>query len=748
VPTSPAAERLALGATPDISRAGLAVVVIVAAASIVAAAANATLILDDPYLVEHFRSTVSRNGVLKALWIFFFSLDLGAREYRLYGLSKIFHFGVWGLFGIHAAAYAAVIAVTQAATGLGIYRLLRRLHTDSWQAAALAWVWILSPFASTSCFHHYSYLILPYQLTVAGALALQEAHDAGDGPAWRWRLCAGAVGIAVACTGEAHLIAAILILVLVAVGTPSSRPRRQRWADASVPVTTIVATVVLHRWAWSALVTQEGVTPRYEFALPTVEQLDLRTATYLTSLPKGLITQAQAIVEFAGPWALLSAAVAAVIGLGLWKFWPYAEDTAPAPRSLPVALFCAGVASVAVVWGLSVFTGQVSVIFPRRYGYVPNTIAVMLVVALLAARPVRRRLGVVPALAVCVAVWGLWLTLQAACLPVVRAQDARVWSAARAAMADKQNPAILFLNAWNSPEMPGYHLHVETPGLRGREFPPIFESPFTAFWWQSQYAAVVLGARFVADRFTAQEGGRVRLVRGELNDERSIVVPIDSVVVMTDPGRVAPDWKADTSRVVVFSRWRDFLAAGHVYPVTLERGWDEPMNLVNTDGVAIALGQRGDRALPTGVLPDKRWSEPALPLGPIANHGLEAGEDGVFVPSPLGPLAYFRTNRHGAFTYRVDFVDRDSKVVALDVLELWHKRRGARLMVIDAAFDDRWLRIATIDPFAEAGLTPLAIKFPVSGVRSVRVRLSPAPGTTDIPFLNGIRVLRRAPGRP
>jgi hypothetical protein len=729
-------------------RAGAVIAGIVAAVSIVAAAVNATLIFDDPYLVEHFRLVLDQWGVLNTLWIFFFSLDLGAREYRLYGLSKIFHFGLWELFGVHAWAYAAVIGLSQVATGWGIYRLLRRLRTDSWQATAIAWVWVLSPFSSTSCFHHYSYLILPYQLTVACALVLQKAHDADPRSAWFRHLLAGALGIMVACTGEAHLMASILVLILVALGTPSSRLRSQRWVDAAVPVTIIVATVVLHRWAWSALVGHDPVTPRYVFGLPTLEEVNLRTATYLTSLLKGITAQVQAIIEFAGPWALMSAAVAGALGLGLWRFWRDPEDTTPAPRVLPVVLLLMGLASVAVVWALSVFTGQVSVTFPRRYGYVPNTIAVMMVVALLAERSIRRRLGVVPALAVSVVLVWLWITLQVACLPVVRAQDERLWTAARAAMAGKQAPSIVFLNAWNSPDMPGYELHVETPGLRGREFPPIFESPFSAFWWQSQYAVVVLGARFAADRAIAQDAGRrVRLAGNGLNDKPPIVAAIDSVVVVADLGRLPPDWKAGLGRVVVFPRWHDFLAAGAAHPVTLERGWDEPMNLGNTDGVAIALGQRGDRALPGGVLPDKRWSEPALPSGPIANYGLEEGEDRVFTLLPLGPLAYFRSNRHGSFTYRIDFVDRDRKIIALDVLELWHKRRGGRLMLVDAALDDHWFRIATIDPFAEAGLTPLAIKFPVGGVRSVRVRLSPAPGTTDIPFLNGIRVLRSAPGR-
>lgn len=534
---------------------------LVAAGSIVATAANATLVFDDLYLVEHFQLVLAGEGVLKTLWTFLLTLDLGT-QYRLYGVSKIFHFGLWGLFGVHAWTYAGVIGLTQAATGWGIYRLLRRLGTDSWQASALAWVWILSPFSSTSCFHHYSYLILPYQLTVACALVIQKAHDADPRSGWWRHLLAGVLGFMVASTGESHLLASILIFILVALGTPSSRLRWQRWMDVSVPVASIIATLVLHRLARSALLASAPGSPRYVFGLPTLDETYHRTVVYARSLPRGMAVQVSAILEYAGPWALASAAVVAVAGLGLWRWRRDSGDSTRAPRLLPVALLLVGLASVLVVWALSMFSGQVSPVFPRRYGYVPYTVALMLGVALLAAPPIRRRLGVVPALAASVVVAGLWLTLQTACLPVIRAQDQRVWTAIKAAMADKKNPAIVFVNAWNSPDLPSDPRTSHAVGLRGHDFPTIFESPLMAFFWQSQYAMVVLGAHFAADRAVALEGGRVQLAGVGLNRRKTpIVASTDSVVVVVDPEVLPPHLKADLSRVLIFRRWQDFLDA-------------------------------------------------------------------------------------------------------------------------------------------------------------------------------------------
>jgi hypothetical protein len=87
-------------------------------------------------------------------------------------------------------------------------------------------------------------------------------------------------------------------------------------------------------------------------------------------------------------------------------------------------------------------------------------------------------------------------------------------------------------------------------------------------------------------------------------------------------------------------------------------------------------------------------------------------------------------------------VDRDPKLVILDLMERWHSQPGARRMIVESAIDDQWFSIGTIDPAAEAGLTPLAIKLAVVGARTFRVRVKPAPGAIDIPFLSGIRVLR------
>jgi hypothetical protein len=108
------------------------------------AALNSVLTIDDLWFVEHFAELLDREGPRQTLLTLWLSLDLGGMEYRLYGLSKIIHFGLWLLFGTHAWAYAVVIAASQLATGYGIVIMLRRMRFDSTQCAVAASIWVLS----------------------------------------------------------------------------------------------------------------------------------------------------------------------------------------------------------------------------------------------------------------------------------------------------------------------------------------------------------------------------------------------------------------------------------------------------------------------------------------------------------------------------------------------------------------------------------------------------------------------------
>ncbi len=718
---------------------------ILAGAVVLAGIVNATLMYDDLYLVRFFRLSIDKSGLGHTLYTIFFNLDLGPNQYRLYGLSRILHLFLWSVFGSHAWGYAAFISLGQVASAWGIYILLRRFRADRIQSAAVAFVWAFSLFANTTCFHHYSYLILPYQLTIGCALALQKQHDAPS--ARLWRTVAGVLAVGIAWTGEAHLIASMAVLAIVVVRTPSSRPVRERWIDAAIPLITIPAAVLLHRLAWSALAGTAN-QPRYIFALPSQHEFYERTIVFLNSLFKGVAEQIQPVVAFAGPWFWVVGLL--IGGATVWFTWFHPNRwlrsswSTPKERDLGVSILAPLVLllllSFVIQWALAVFSGQVYLVFPRRYGYIPNTLATMAVVAFLAEPWIRRKAGILPVLAACIVIVWPWIALQAVCLPVIRAQDGRVWAAARSAMAGETDPCFLFVNAWNHPDMPGFQLGAGTPGLRG-DFPAVFESPLMGYWWESQYVISVLGARYTGYR-SVSEGGAVRLFGNGLLMEESTTVPKDSLIVLTDLGLHRPGPEAGVSRVTTLSHWDQFEASVAAHPVQIEQGWDSLLDFFPEGQSTIDLGQQSDPL--SGMFADKHFSDPFHGTGLVANYGLESGQDGIF-PAPskprTEPLAYLLSNRHGSFTYRVDFSDPSPKWVILDFLEVFQHSSGQRLMKVEAALDSEWFLVGTIDVFAEAQRTPLQVRIPVEGVESFRVRLTKTPGSPDIPFLNGIRVL-------
>jgi hypothetical protein len=363
----------------------------------------------------------------------------------------------------------------------------------------------------------------------------------------------------------------------------------------------------------------------------------------------------------------------------------------------------------------------------------------MLLVAILSSPGVRRWFGRIPALAGVGCITWLWLTLMAVCLPIVRTQDAKVWAATSAAIRQNSGSAsLLFTTSWNNFAQPSFVLHAGTPGLRGVDFPDIFESPFSYYWWESQYAVSVLGANFAAYRFE-DRGSNVLLEGNGQNNKPPIVVPKQSVVVVADTKLEPSEFPRTRHRISVLS-WAEFESSLSAHGgAVVTKGWSSFLEPLGPDEVQISLGHAVAGAPAT--LPDKAYTDPAVQSGPIANYGLETGAGGLFSLSLRSPLSYFLSNRNGSYTYRLDFTDQSPKTVALDLLDLWHETPGFRLMQVDAAFDDQWFHVdKRFDPEAFVSHAPLSIKLFPGTARTFRVRIASAPGATDIPFINGIRV--------
>lgn len=715
---------------------------------------NSTLIFDDPFLYEHFEKSLSELGVLNTLGLIFFSLDLhvGVPEYRTYGLSKVIHFLLWLIFDERAWMYSALIGLLQTGSALLLYRLLVRASQNHLQAFLVSIVWILSPFLVTTCFHHYSYLIFPVQITLAIAFVFQGLILENHRLRWSSKAGLALAGASVVLTGELHFILAAVMLLLVVHSTPSSLKRMERWAYLVWLGVPAVLVLLVHYSVWNSW---GGVAEfqRFNYSSPSFIDLFERSADYFFSIPRGASAQVGHILKYSRGSVLTFLSLAMFVIVLLVRLGKKLDsggkrETSGVERTERVfmTLLILFAASLAVNWIHSVLFNQVGEVLPRRYGYVPYTLFFMALIALLTATPVRKRMGEVPAFAVTGFVVALWGALQFVCLPQVRSQDSGVWDQLRFASIGKKNPHVLFVNALNAKRPTGF----DSPGIRGSAFPPIFESPFMRNGWQVQYARKALGFVAAGDSFELGPSGSESVsLSGQLNgihflQAPPVMVPEESIVVVMDAGVASPDWKDNLQRVQVVKSWPEFKDTPAFARVKIEAGWGGLLAGIFNDDlieVALDLGQKAPSRIP-GVMPDKKYGEYVVANPVIADYGLESGDDGVYAPNGKSgaPLSYLTTNRHGVFTYRIDFADAGQKDLSIDFLDWWADRPGVRVMNLQVAFDDRWVDLGSFDTYEIAKREPFSLKLPVNGARTVRIRFLKDPSSKDIPFVNGVRV--------
>lgn len=736
---------------------GIALLFLCTLLSVLANGFNATLIFDDPFLYEHFATVLSLHGFFHTLGVLFFNFDLyvGVPEYRTYGLSKIVHFLLWFVFDNRPWLYSALIAATQGATACLLYRAALRMGGEQFQAFLMGMVWIFSPFIVTTCFHHYSYLILPVQLTAAvayyvqGRLLNNVALTLGNAG------CLLGMGSVLALTGEHHFVLLAVLLLWVACFTRSSLTHRERLAYIASVVMVLPVVVFAHRAVWGAFSPAVDVQ-RFNYAPPDLGGFFSRSFDFLGSIYPGAATQVKQVLSLSSGALFAFVFLAALLSCLLWRharLLSLDSGLSKGQADVPVAyggvrwmlaLFWVFFASLAIVWVRAVFFSKVGDVLPRRYGYVPYTVFLVILVGWLAHPRMRRQISAWPAILCVAAVASLWGALQLICLPQVRGQDSAVWEKVREAMKSKQAPHVLFVSALNGLRPTGF----DSPGLRGVSFPPIFESPFMRNGWQVAYARVALGAADGGDIFQPKGDSQVFL-SGRLSGihfvpASPVAARTSSVVVVMDEGYEPLDWRDGLGRVKVLGTWSDFTNTAAFLQARTEVGWRGLLTGIfneSSSEVAIDLGQR-DGALGPGVLRDKLYAEPVEGNEIVANYGLESGDDTVYSPNGQAgiPLSYLTTNRHGAFTYRIDFKDAGPKLVSLDFLDWWADKPKARVMAVQIALGDRWIDAGRFDTYVIGKGDPVAIRFPVNGVETIRVRLTKDSSSNDIPFANGIRV--------
>ncbi len=709
---------------------------------------------DDMNIPLGFSNLVGQHGYFRTVGILLTGMDM-PYEYRTYGLSRALQFGISAVAGGQSFLFPLFVALSQLGTGVLLLLLLRERGVDEPMSLAVATAWLISPFAVNWCFHHYTYLILPFQIVVATCLVLGRVTTAP----YR-HVLAALLGVACALTGELQLIAGPAALLFVAL---SSRDK-ERLRLSCLVIGAMIITLITHRWFWSVFIQSSSQSQRFEVNLPSGHDEILRRAfAALTAIPKSLSEQFVGIVSSGFGWGIL---IGVLTGLVYWMVTidganiagsdMHAKDSNSWSASvrewkLALAFLGVAVASLAVYLVLSTLTGHLMATMPRRYGFVP--LSLLLIVFVIGTTVASTEVGISKRLSLAVAI-GLIASLagqlHVGAIPSTRADDASltallIESGGLRKNYEQTGKGVLFFVS-TDPQYLSAVANNATVGpkmgsLGERE---LLESPFAVYWTTQRYSKHILGYRFAAMPMRKKEDGTIEVGGNPYPANPGRIVATD-VVVVANLGFNLSDPKGKNVRVFrSFNEFEPYFFGRGIKRDALEIG-SVPLDEFVIDMGRIQQPARSD----LGGMPDKKFSDSNRPISKawVENYGLLSGQDSVYTHPNVGDnFAYYRTNRHGVFTYGVTFRDVGAVEINLDFWEQWGHQPGVRVFELEVSWDGyAWASVGVIDPAGLNGHKPVSIVLTKANPKVFQFRMKPVAGAKDIPMIQGLRIRRLRP---
>jgi hypothetical protein len=718
---------------------------------IVAYLVNALVVYDDLYIPAHYTELVEERGRLVAAWTLFTGGDL-LREYRTYGLSRLLQFSLWNVVGAKSHVYPFFIAASQLVTSFGLLAVLRRARVPEAAALLVAVVWLISPFSVMWTFHHYSYLILPFQLLILTLFTFQRLHVIR-----RRYLVAAMLGLGCALTGEMQLPAVFSAFVLLLA---FARDRETRRA-AGLALSVFLLSLVLHRLHWSLFIRDDQLPQRFAFQLADLQSGKLAGAV-MSASGSIYVSFERQIVEMLNS-GMLAGLCFALVSMACFLVCVARSETFRAPFGrvewkLAGVLFLVGALSISLYVAIAVSSGASVFVMPRRYGYVPLTL--MAVAAVLAFSEVmnllswpdfgNRRVGYAIGFG-CFAMLSAQLQIER--LPAERRLDERVTSEvlkARGAPQEGQAPtktALFFVgneSKYRDGIGDGSTIGPKTARFEQRE---LSESPWGIYWTAMPHVVDYLGFKYTA--MTAHcAPGPVEAAGPTLRCDSKWAYPIRTTTVETKDVVVVANLGLERfdplgEKIKVFDSYEAFVP--HDFGRRIER---DALAVATAfpDEFIVDLGQkRADPAQIGTVFADKSFAEPlATPGSWVRNYGLKTGGDGVYShPDIRKDLASFQTNRNSAFSYAFEFQNAGDVEIGLDFWEQWGRKPGERLFNLDVAWNGGdWANVGMIDMAAINGDRPFSIILNKKAAASFEFRLTPVEGTKDVAVIQNIRMHR------
>ncbi|MDR7376283.1 hypothetical protein J2X19_000941 [Rhodoferax ferrireducens] len=711
---------------------------------------NSVVIFDDLYIPRHYSDIVTGEGWLRAAVTIFTGGDL-SREYRTYGLSRLMQFSIWSIFGGKSLIYPVLISISQILTSLLLIRFFRKLKTSEPMALFVALAWLVSPFFITWTFHHYSYLIFPFQVWI---FTVYLAIYAGERNYYFW--IPTGLGVACALTGEMHLPAALLSLLFLSIFPKQTAVRK----FAIFALLAFLAALFLHRLNWVFFIRDNNLPQRFSFQVNNFDISKVFDSVWL-SIYSIYLSFARQIADISGEglwWGgLLAIFLVIAFLLCIAK-----EKDIPGEKKIEIhiasGLLLVAIASFSLYVLISVTLGEKAPIMPRRYGYIPLTLIAIAISILLAevlnllSWPSRgyQRIGYAIALGAFLALSGQF---QAVVLTKQRKIDAKLTTALLQAKmtsekTENKNKSVLFFVASDSKYWEGLgDGSVLGPKMESFERRELFESPWGIYWTAKSYSVDFLGFEYSAMVSHCKSDSLNGLIRSlscdsewaypmakKTIDAKNVIVMANLSLEKFDPNG---EW------IKIFHNYAEF--EPNNFSRRIER---DALKIATTfsEDFSVDLGQKDPSlVVGRGVVVDKLFTDHvAIPSDWVANYGLIDGGDAVYShPDIRSDLASYKTNRNGAFSYEVEFKRPTNVEVSLDFWEQWGRKQGERVFYLQVSWDGvRWADVGAIDMAAINQDAPFSIILKKKDITLFSFRLKPAEGTKDVPVIQNIRLRR------
>jgi hypothetical protein len=697
---------------------------------------NATLVYDDIAFPYSFSALVGQSGWAKTL-VKIFCLDL-PNEYRSYGISRVIQFLLWSVGIESAKIYSLIISATQLATASCLYVLFRRFGVGVVAALSSGFVWILSPFIWTSCFHHYSYLILPFQVGIIGLNFLIFGSLAK-----RRVIPFLFLGVVLGLTGEMHLLP-ISVLILAAAWVKGGRLElRAAW----LTIFFMVLAVLVHFSVWKVFVANPLQPHRFNLSLShDVAYWVYRLWVAMRGIDKFLMEQLNELVGsaryfFAGLLAAFSlAAFLALRWAGrrvevVKNFSPVLTTT--------LILYATVIVYFAFYVLVVVLTDSVPPLLPRRYGYIPFALILVALCLTFEALLGRGEKAIICSAVLVGLVCALFFRQQFSIVPAAKKADEKISGMIAEAIKKSPGKAVVFF-ASSEKDFPLTSIGAATlgPAMRDVASAELSQAKYGTYW-----PAFINITRVLSAPYTCELGGwrpseKLALICPTWQSNPGVVAPSD-VIVVANLGFEARDPQGKNVRV--FSEFDDFRP--NFFSKHIDKNIGEDLSFSGEE-ISFDLGNLATTSGGGDAFPDKALSSPLSSTSTpwLKNYGWVSGDDRIYKhPSASMNSDYYRTNRNGNFVYRFEFSPSDVRV-SLDFWELWKLAPGQRNFKIEVSWDDeRWVSLGEIDPALINGRSPFAIVLSRQGATSLSVRTSTSAGSSEVPFLQGIRIGKKIP---